>query len=97
MSTTAKKAILRAKLEDVLYDIMVKTTAENVYVDDTTTLAAKLAAIIADVDTKATSTSVTEAINGLRQEMLGDVPVEAYNTSQSWLSTLRPTRRPPMP
>lgn len=80
MSTTAKKAILRAKLEGVLYDIMVKTTAENVYVDDTTTLAAKLAAIIADVDTKATSTSVTEAINGLRQEMLGDVPVEAYNT-----------------
>lgn len=80
MSTTAKKAILRAKLEGVIYDIMVKTTADNVYVDDTTTLAVKLAEIIADVGTKATSTSVTEAINGLRQEMLGDVPVEAYNT-----------------
>lgn len=80
MSTTAKKAILRAKLEGVIYDIMVKTTADNVYIDDTTTLATKLAAIIADVDTKATSTSVTEAINALRQEMLGDVPVEAYNT-----------------
>jgi len=80
MANTAKKAILRAKLEGVLYDIMVKTTAENVHVDDSTTLAAKLAEIIADVGTRATSTSVTEAINALRQEMLGDVPVEAYNT-----------------
>lgn len=29
---------------------------------------------------KATNTALTEAINALRQEMLGDVPVEAYNT-----------------
>lgn len=80
MANTAKKAILRAKLEGVLVDILVKTSAEQVYVDDSTTLAAKLAEIIADVGTRATSTSVTEAINALRQEMLGDVPVEAYNT-----------------
>lgn len=79
-NNTAKKAILRAKLEGVLYDIMVKTTAENVYIDDTTTLVTKLAEIVADVGTRATTTSVTEAINALRQEMLGDVPVEAYNT-----------------
>ena len=80
MSTTAKKAILRAKLEGVIYDIMVKTTAENVYIDDTTTLAAKLAEIIAQVGNKVESADITTAINGLRQEMLGDVPVEAYNT-----------------
>lgn len=80
MSTTAKKAILRAKLEGVIYDIMVKTTAENVYIDDTTTLAAKLAEIIAQVGNKVESADITTAINELRQEMLGDVPVDAYNT-----------------
>lgn len=111
----AKNTILRAKIEDVVYDMMVKTTAANVYVDDSTTLAAKLSAIIADIATKAsttelteglatkantththaqsditgltealatlaTSESVTSAIDALRQEMLGDTPVEAYNT-----------------
>lgn len=113
--STAKNAILKAKIEGVVYEIMTKTTAENVYVDSSTTLAAKLASLIADIATKAdaqamtdalagkaaaehnhemgevnglteeiaklaTTAALTEAINGLRQEMLGDTPVEAYNT-----------------
>lgn len=80
MANTAKKAILRAKLEGVLVDIMVKTTAENVYVDDTTTLAAKLAEILTTLGNKVENSDITSAIEALRQEMLGDVPVEAYNT-----------------
>lgn len=111
----AKNTILKAKIENTIYEMMVKTTAANVYVDDSTTLAAKLSALIADIATKAssddlttglarkadskhthaeaditgltaklntlaTSESVTSAIDGLRQEMLGDTPVEAYNT-----------------
>ena len=111
----AKNTILKAKIENIIYDLMVKTTAANVYVDDTTTLAAKLSSIIADIATKAstedltnglagkadsvhthaqsditgladalstlaTNTSVTSAIDALRQEMLGETPVEAYNT-----------------
>lgn len=111
----AKNTILKAKIENTIYEMMVKTTAANVYVDDSTTLAAKLSALIADIATKAssddlttglagkadskhthaeaditgltakletlaTSASVTSAIDGLRQEMLGDTPVEAYNT-----------------
>lgn len=115
MANTAKKAILKAKIENVIYELMVKTYAENVYVDDTTTLASKLSSIVADIATKAnisdltsglaskadtghthaqseitgltdalaalaTSESVTSAIDALRQEMLGDTPVEAYNT-----------------
>lgn len=47
MANTAKNAILKAKIEGVIYEIMVKTGAENVYVDDTTTLSAKLSEIIA--------------------------------------------------
>lgn len=111
----AKNTILKAKIENTIYEMMVKTTAANVYVDDSTTLAAKLSALIADIaakassddlttglagkadskhthaeaditgltaklNTLATSESVTSAIDGLRQEMLGDTPVEAYNT-----------------
>lgn len=113
--STAKNAILKAKIENVISELMVKTTAANVYVDDSTTLAAKLTNIIADIATKASTSdlesglagkanashthaqsevtgltealavlasteSVTAAIDALRQEMLGDTPVEAYNT-----------------
>lgn len=80
MATAAKKAIMKAKIENVLYEIMVKTNAENVLVDDTTTLAAKLAEILAALDTKATPQNVTDAVAALKQEILGDVPVEAYDT-----------------
>ena len=115
MATTAKNAIIKSKIENVVYELMIKTDAANVYVDGSTTLAAKLSSIIADIATKATtaeltsglagkanashthiqsevtgltdalatlatSASVTSAIDALRQEMLGDTPVEAYNT-----------------
>lgn len=115
MANTAKNAILRAKVEGVLVDLMIKSNVENVMYNDTTTLSAKLAEIIADLGTKATTTALTEglatkaaathnheqsevnglvdalaakatttamneAIDALRQEMLGDTPVEAYNT-----------------
>lgn len=61
----AKKAILRAKVEGVLTDLMVKTTAENVYLADGGTLAAKLAELITsgDVDTKI-STAISGLIDG---------------------------------
>ena len=112
---TAKNAILKAKLEGVITELMVKTDAANVYVDGNTTLASKLTTIIADIATKASTseltsglagkanashthaqsevtglvdalallaskTEVTNAIDALRQEMLGDTPVDAYNT-----------------
>ena len=112
---TVKNAILKAKLEGVITELMIKTDAANVYVDGNTTLASKLTTIIADIATKASTsdltnglagkanashthsqsevtglvdalallaskTEVTNAIDALRQEMLGDTPVEAYNT-----------------
>ena len=115
MANIAKSAILRAKVEGVVTDLMIKSNVENIYYNDTTTLATKLAEIIADVANRATSTELTEglatkaaashnheqaevnglvdalaakasteamnsAINALKQEMLGDTPVEAYNT-----------------
>lgn len=56
-------AILKTKIEGVICEIMAKTNAANVYVDDTTTLSAKLAEIIADVGTKATTTQLNEGLS----------------------------------
>lgn len=112
---SAKNAIFKAKIEGVIQELMVKTDAANVYIDETTTLASKLTSIIAEIATKASTNELTEglatkagtththaqsevtglaealallastesvnsAIDALRQEMLGDTPVEAYNT-----------------
>lgn len=106
-----KNAQFRTKIEGVLVDLMVKTNIENVMYDETTTLATKLATIISDIASKAssadlankansqhthaqgditglndalssrpTTTAMNTAIDALRQELLGDTPVEAYNT-----------------
>lgn len=58
MANVAKNAILRAKLSGVLTDIMVKTTAGMVYVNDTTTLEAHLATLAAKADVQALQTTV---------------------------------------
>ena len=61
----AKNAILKTKIEGVIYEIMVKTGAANVTVDDQgTTLATKLASIIADLGTKATTEALTTGLAG---------------------------------
>ena len=80
MSTTAKKAILQAKIEGVLTDLMPKTSAENVMYDETTTVAAKLAAVLADVAALPTTTTMNTAISALRTELMGEGVPEAYDT-----------------
>lgn len=58
-----KNGILKAKIEGIIYEVMTKTGAANVYVDETTTLSAKLAEIIADVDTKASKTELADGLS----------------------------------
>lgn len=58
MANVAKNAILRAKLSGIVTDLMVKTTADQVFINDTTTLTAHLA-------TLATADQLTQAINAL--------------------------------
>lgn len=61
----SKNAILKTKIEGVICEIMVKTGAANVIVDDKgTTLAAKLASIITDLGLKATKTELTDGLAG---------------------------------
>lgn len=61
---TAKNAIFKAKIEGVINELMFKTNAANVYVDDSTTLAAKLSSIIADIATKASTKDLTNGLAG---------------------------------
>jgi hypothetical protein len=94
----AKNAILKTKIEGVIYEIMVKTGAANVYVDDTTTLSAKLAEIIADLALKATKTELTDGlalkaekshthaqadVTGLADALTARPTTEAMNTAIS--------------
>lgn len=61
----SKNAILKTKIENVIYEIMVKTNAANVIVDDQgTTLASKLASIITDLGLKATTDALTTGLAG---------------------------------
>lgn len=53
MANNAKLAILRAKIEGVVTDLMLKTNVDHVYVDENTTLAAKLATLAAQSDVTA--------------------------------------------
>lgn len=112
--TIQRNAVIRTIIDAVLTELMVKTTGDQVYLDEKTTLTPKIAEMItainlraktADINAKvkeintliadiqdavalkAESTdvdeqiaNVKELISDLRQEMLGDVPVEAYNT-----------------
>ncbi len=95
---SAKNAILKTKIEGVIYEIMVKTGAANVYVDDTTTLSAKLAEIIADLALKATKTELTDGlalkaekshthaqadVTGLADALTARPTTEAMNTAIS--------------
>lgn len=59
---SAKQAILKAKIQGVLTEILVKTNAANVMVDDNTTLAAKISEIVAEIATKASSTELTQGL-----------------------------------
>ena len=69
--STAKNAILKAKVEGIIYEIMVKTGAANVYVDDSTTLATKLSEIVADINGKAAAshTHAQSDVTGLEDAL----------------------------
>lgn len=61
MANTAKMAILRAKVDGIVNELMLKTNVDHVYVDDTTTLATKLATLAAKADLEA----LQQAVNAL--------------------------------
>lgn len=79
MANITKKAILKAKIENQIVELMVKTGADNVYVDDTTTLAAKIAEMVADIDAKADATAVDTKIQAAIDGLIDGAPA-TYDT-----------------
>lgn len=79
----AKNAILKAKISGALYEILVKTSAANVMVDDNTTLAAKLSEIIASVATKASSEEMTTALAGKAEKVHGHAQSEVTGLEEA--------------
>ena len=82
-----KNAILKKKIGDVLYELMVKTTAEMVQIDDTTTLAAKLVTMLADIEDSKTKLATllgedaAQSITGQIEAAVKDA-VDAINNEE---------------
>lgn len=85
MSNVAQKAILTAKIEGVLKDLMVKTTADQVFIDGTTTLDVKLAEVISALGGKAASshTHAQTEIAGLEDALTSRPTTDTMNTAIS--------------
>lgn len=59
-----KNAILKTKIENQIVELMTKSQITNIYMDDgSTTLAAKLAEMVASINEKAKKTEVTSEIS----------------------------------
>lgn len=81
--SNVKFAIMKAKVDGILTEILVKTQSDYVYMmDGTTTLTSKLAEMMTAISTKAEQADVETAIANLKKEILGNTPVEAYDTLQ---------------
>ena len=73
---SVKNAIMKAIVEGTLVELMVKSNVENIFVDDNTTLAAKLSEIIENInDIGDVDAKISTAIDNL----IGGAP-ETYNT-----------------
>lgn len=85
MSNVAQKAILTAKINGVLKDLMVKTSADQVFIDDSTTLAAKLTELVEALDGKAaaTHTHAQADVTGLEDALTARPTTEAMNAAIS--------------
>jgi hypothetical protein len=75
VATPAKKAIMKALIEGVITELMVKTQTDNVYLDDgATTLSAKLAEMVTAINLRAKSTDVTAEISAAIDELINGAP-----------------------
>lgn len=85
MANAVQKAIMTAKIEGVLKDLMVKTSADQVFVDETTTLDVKLAELLAALEGKAGDAHTHEQsdVTGLEEALTSRPTTEAMNIAIS--------------
>ena len=87
MSATSKNAILKAKINNAIVELMVKSGVENIYLPDgTTTLASKLTEIVSSINTingeiatLPTSADVSSAISAAIDALIDGAP-STYDT-----------------
>jgi len=84
MSNT-RNAILTALVEGALVELMVKSNATNIYIDDTTTLAAKLSEVITSLNSKAPAshTHTQDSIMGLPDALSQRPTIQTMNDAIS--------------
>ena len=80
-----QKAIIKAIVEGVITELMVKSQVDNIYMTDgTTTLASKLSEMITAINERAKTTdmntAISNAVSALRTELMGEGVPEAYDT-----------------
>lgn len=80
MSINSKNAILKAMIDGAITELMIKSTGENIYLEDGTSVASKIASMVTEIGNKANSTDVTTQIQALKTEILGNLPDDAYDT-----------------
>lgn len=97
MSATSKKAIMKAKINNAIVELMVKSGVDNIYLPDgTTTLASKLSDIVSSINTingeiaeLPTSSDVSSAISAAIDDLIDGAPA-TYDTLKEiadWIST----------
>ena len=97
MSATSKKAIMKAKINNTIVELLVKSGVENIYLPDgTTTLASKLSDIVSSINTingeiaeLPTSSDVSSAISAAIDDLIDGAPA-TYDTLKEiadWIST----------
>ena len=97
MSATSKKAIMKAKINNTIVELLVKSGVENIYLPDgTTTLASKLSDIVSSINTingeiaeLPTSSDVSSAISAAIDDLIDGAPA-TYDTLKEiadWIAT----------
>ena len=80
MSVNSKNAILKALIDGAITELMIKSTGENIYLSDGTSVSSKIASMVADISNRPTKSDVTTQISTLKTEILGNLPNDAYDT-----------------
>lgn len=79
MESIAKKAILRTLIGDALVDLMVKTDADNVFLTEAVTVAAKIAEMVTAINQRAKKEEVTAEIAAAMDQLIDGAPA-TYDT-----------------
>lgn len=79
MPNSIREAIIQTKIDGAMTEVYYRTGAEYVYVDETTTLAAKLTDILTGLAGKATTADVTTAVSTAIDNLIDGAP-NTYDT-----------------